>query len=187
LSQFVLRAKQAKWQARETGRLRESNADLKYLEELLESRLEEELNQLQERLQSGELGQTGYDEERKGVEKESEERRKRIRESMRVEGQTDTQERVSRQHRIIDVMMLTQSQVVPDYLIDCITFEIMHDPVITPSGASYERVGLMKHLKATGLDPLTREPLSEKHLYPNVALRNACSEFIDSNGWAVDF
>lgn len=78
-------------------------------------------------------------------------------------------------------------QVVPDYLIDSITFEIMHDPVITPSGASYERVGLMKHLKSTGLDPLTREPLSERQLYPNVALRNACSEFLDNNGWAVDY
>lgn len=78
-------------------------------------------------------------------------------------------------------------QVVPDYLIDSITFEIMHDPVITPSGASYERVGLLKHLKLTGLDPLTREPLSEKQLYPNVALRNACSEFIDANGWAVEW
>lgn len=76
---------------------------------------------------------------------------------------------------------------MPDYLIDSITFEIMHDPVITPSGASYERVGLMKHLKSTGLDPLTRERLSKEQLYTNVALKNACSEFLENNGWAVDY
>jgi len=77
--------------------------------------------------------------------------------------------------------------VVPDWLIDPITFEVMHDPVITPSGVSYERVGLLKHVKASGLDPLTREPLTEKQIIPNVALRNACSEFLENNGWAVDW
>jgi STIP1 homology and U-box containing protein 1 len=78
-------------------------------------------------------------------------------------------------------------QVVPDHLIDAITFEIMHDPVVTPSGNSYERVSLLRHLRATGVDPLTREHLSEKQLYPNVALRNACSDFLENNGWAVDY
>lgn len=107
LSQFVLRAKQAKWQAKETGRLRESNADLKFVEELLVSKLDEELKQLEERLGSGELGQTGYDEERKWVEKEAEERRKRIRENMRVEGQPETQERVSPPARFLWSATLT--------------------------------------------------------------------------------
>ncbi len=77
--------------------------------------------------------------------------------------------------------------MIPDHLIDAITFEIMHDPVVTPSGNSYERVGLLKYLRATGVDPLTREPLSEKQLYPNVGLRQACSDFIENNGWAVDY
>jgi STIP1 homology and U-box containing protein 1 len=63
----------------------------------------------------------------------------------------------------------------------------MHDPVITPSGVSYERVSLLRHLKVSGVDPLTRETLSEEQLIPNVALRNACSEFLDRNGWAVDY
>lgn len=95
LSQFVLRAKQAKWQAKETGRLREANADLKIVEELLESRLEEDLKQLEDRLEKLELGQTGYDEERKLVEKEAEERRRRIRETMSAKDRPETQERVS--------------------------------------------------------------------------------------------
>jgi STIP1 homology and U-box containing protein 1 len=105
LSQFVLRAKQAKWQAKETGRLREANADLKFLEELLETKLDDELKQLEERLASADLGQTGYDEERKGVEREADERRKRIRENMKVEGRPETQERVrSQPTRTIDML-----------------------------------------------------------------------------------
>lgn len=100
LSEFVLKAKQAKWQAKETQRLREGNADLRTVEELLDARLEEDLNDLAARLEKAELGQTGYDEERRGIEKEAEERRKRIREQMRVDGQPETQERVSSPSKI---------------------------------------------------------------------------------------
>ena len=78
-------------------------------------------------------------------------------------------------------------QVVPDWLIDPITFEVMHDPVITPTGVSFERVGILKHIKATGCDPLTRLPLHAEQLIPNVALKNASSEFLDKNGWAADW
>ena len=170
LSQFILRSKQAKWQSKETARLREMNSTLAAVESMLEKHLEEDLADLERQVREGTLGETGRDEERRGLEKEAEERRKAIREAFQKPDQPDSQERV-----------------VPDYLIDSITFEIMHDPVITPSGASYERVGLMKHLRATGLDPLTREPLSEKQLYPNVGLRNACSSFLEDNGWAVDY
>lgn len=85
------------------------------------------------------------------------------------------------------LLVLNFHQIVPDYLIDPISFEVMHDPVITPSGASYERVGLLRHLRSSGLDPLSRAPLSEKDIISNVGLKNACSEFLDKNGWAVDY
>lgn len=77
--------------------------------------------------------------------------------------------------------------MVPDYLIDGITFEIMHDPVVTPSGVSYERISILKHLKASAFDPLTRKPLRPEHLIPNVALQNASAEFLERNGWAIDY
>ena len=76
---------------------------------------------------------------------------------------------------------------MPDYLIDGITFEIMHDPVVTPSGVSYERISILKHLRASPVDPLTRASLRESQLIPNVGLKNACAEFLESNGWAVDY
>lgn len=72
-------------------------------------------------------------------------------------------------------------------MVDAITFEVMHDPVITPSGHSYERAGLLKHIQHAGTDPLTRAPLTEAQLIPNIGLRIACSEFLDNNGWAVDY
>lgn len=72
-------------------------------------------------------------------------------------------------------------------MIDPITFEVMHDPIVTPTGVSYERVSLLKHIRASGCDPLTRQPLKPDQLIPNVALKNACSEFLDKNGWAVDW
>lgn len=63
----------------------------------------------------------------------------------------------------------------------------MHDPVITPSGVSYERVSIMKHIKASPFDPLTREPLEARHLIPNIALKEACNDFLGKNGWAIDY
>ncbi|KAG0131124.1 hypothetical protein HOY82DRAFT_344434 [Tuber indicum] len=76
---------------------------------------------------------------------------------------------------------------VPDYLIDNITFSVMLDPVITKYGHSYDRVTLLDHLKRSSTDPLTREPLTEKDLRPNLALKAACEAFLKENGWAVDW
>lgn len=63
----------------------------------------------------------------------------------------------------------------------------MHDPVMTPAGTSYDRVSILKHLKVSDVDPVTREPLSEKLLRPNFALKEVCSAFLEKNGWAVDY
>ena len=78
-------------------------------------------------------------------------------------------------------------QVVPDYVVDPISFEIMHDPVTTPSGASFERAGIVQYIKQSGVDPLTREPISLTSLRPNYGLKAACDDFLDKNGWAVDW
>ncbi|KAI5807891.1 hypothetical protein DFH27DRAFT_522592 [Peziza echinospora] len=78
-------------------------------------------------------------------------------------------------------------RVVPDYFIDNITFSVMVDPVVTKHGQSYDRASLLEHLKRSKTDPLTREPLGEEDLRPNLALREACEEYIRENGWAVDW
>ena len=76
---------------------------------------------------------------------------------------------------------------VPDYLIDSISFTVMHDPVMTKTGNSYDRVTLMEHFKRSHTDPLTREPLQADDLRPNLQLKQACEDFLDNNGWAVDY
>jgi len=45
----------------------------------------------------------------------------------------------------------------------------------------------MQHLKTNQNDPLTREPMSAADLRPNIALKEACEEYLHENGWAVDF
>lgn len=76
---------------------------------------------------------------------------------------------------------------VPDWAIDDITFGIMVDPVMTKTGKSYERASLLEHLKRSKTDPVTREHLDASDLRPNLDLREACAEFLEENGWAVDW
>ncbi|RHZ80485.1 hypothetical protein Glove_135g22 [Diversispora epigaea] len=77
---------------------------------------------------------------------------------------------------------------VPEYFLDKISFEIMHDPVITPSGITYERAHLKEHFKKIGyFDPLSRRECRENDLYPNLALKEAIEDFLSKNGWAADY
>ncbi|KAI1318847.1 STIP1 y and U box-containing protein 1 [Mortierella claussenii] len=82
-----------------------------------------------------------------------------------------------------------QVRDVPDYMLDKITFEFMHDPVIsTRSGISYERSTLLEHFSYGRLfDPVAQVPLTERDIVPNRALKEACDDFLSKNGWAVDY
>ncbi|NP_001149248.1 STIP1 homology and U box-containing protein 1 isoform 1 [Zea mays] len=74
---------------------------------------------------------------------------------------------------------------VPDYLCCQITFEIFRDPVITPSGVTYERAVLVEHLHKVGnFDPVTREPLKEHQLVPNLAIKEAVQAYLKEHSWA---
>lgn len=72
------------------------------------------------------------------------------------------------------------SDEAPDRFLDPISFNLFSDPVITPNGISYERSYLVTHLKEKGpFDPLTRQPLKETQLYPNLILKEAVLEYIN--------
>eukprot|EP00850_Spirogloea_muscicola_P017115 SM000144S00663 [mRNA] locus=s144:75668:78698:- [translate_table: standard] len=75
---------------------------------------------------------------------------------------------------------------VPDHLCCNITMDIYRDPVITPSGISYERSILMEHLKKQGkrFDPVSRAPLDPEQVVPNLALREAVGQYLQDHGWA---
>ncbi|KAJ5172694.1 hypothetical protein N7492_005287 [Penicillium capsulatum] len=170
LSRTVLRAKQALWAARETSRLREMDETLRAVEILIETDLERTLAELRAQLERGEIGSVGFGEDQTGLKEDAERKIRNVREAFRVASKGAIEERV-----------------VPDYLIDGITFEIMHDPVMTPSGSSFDRIGIVKYVEKSGVDPITRTPLAVKDLRPNYALKAACEDFLTKNGWAVDW
>ncbi|KAL4880434.1 hypothetical protein BJY04DRAFT_77909 [Aspergillus karnatakaensis] len=170
LSKTVLRAKQQIWAAKETARLRELNQTLATVEQLVEADLKRSLDDLQGQLERGEIGETGFLEDQKALREDAEKNVQNVRDAFRIASNGEVQERV-----------------VPDYLVDGITFEIMHDPVITPSGSTFDRIGLLKYIKQAQVDPITRAPMTVNDLRPNYALKAACEEFLTKNGWAVDW
>ncbi|RDY11867.1 E3 ubiquitin-protein ligase CHIP, partial [Mucuna pruriens] len=71
---------------------------------------------------------------------------------------------------------------VPDYLCCGITLDIFCDPVITPSGLTYERAVILDHLEKVGMfDPVTRDPLDPSQLIPNLAIKEAVQAFLDKH------
>lgn len=83
--------------------------------------------------------------------------------------------------------VMSIKQQIPDYMIDNISFEVMHDPVTTKNGQSYDKSTILEHLRRSETDPLTRQPLRHADLRPNLALKQACEEFLENNGWVVDW
>ncbi|KAI0478387.1 U-box domain-containing protein [Xylariaceae sp. FL0804] len=76
---------------------------------------------------------------------------------------------------------------VPDWATCDISFQIMVDPVTTPSGNSYERAHIMTAIENNHTDPRTRQPLYPYMLRPNLNLRQAIEEWVAENAWAKDF
>uniref|UniRef100_A0A8D8ZR65 E3 ubiquitin-protein ligase CHIP n=1 Tax=Cacopsylla melanoneura TaxID=428564 RepID=A0A8D8ZR65_9HEMI len=77
---------------------------------------------------------------------------------------------------------------VPDYLCGKISFEILRDPVITPSGITYERKNIEEHLQKVGhFDPVTRVKLSADQLIPNFVMKEVVDNFLQENDWAYEY
>ncbi|XP_078034074.1 STIP1 homology and U-box containing protein 1 [Augochlora pura] len=75
---------------------------------------------------------------------------------------------------------------VPDYLCGRISFEILQEPVITPSGITYERKDVEEHLQRVGhFDPVTRVRLTQDQLIPNLAMKEVVDTFLQENEWAL--
>ncbi|XP_031560170.1 E3 ubiquitin-protein ligase CHIP-like [Actinia tenebrosa] len=75
---------------------------------------------------------------------------------------------------------------VPDALCGRISFEIMKDPVITPSGITYDKKVIEEHLQRVGhFDPVTRTDLRQEQLIPNLAMKDIIDDFVTKNEWVV--
>jgi STIP1 family protein 1 len=171
ISALVLRCKKAKWDIRERERIRRRKDLLADLEGTLETQYKKEAQEIEARIETGELGRVEGQEEKSEQQREWEKKRDDLRTAFAL---SDPENLGKRE--------------VPDYLVDGITFEIMHDPVVTKNGRSYERATLIEHLKRNPTDPLTREPLTIPELRPNISLKEACTEFMEENkGWVYDW
>lgn len=171
ISALVLRCKQAKWNIRERERIRRRGDLLADLELMLETQYKKDMDDIQSRIESNSLPRTEGQEEKAELKSGFEAKRADLRTAFAISDPEHQQKRE-----------------VPDYLVDGITFEIMHDPVVTKNGRSYERATLIEHLKRSPTDPLTRETLTIGDLRPNIALKEACTEFLETNrGWVYDW
>lgn len=170
-SQLVIKAKKAKWEVRERLRIRRRKELLAELEDKLKADYKKEVSDIAERLAARNMGEVEAREEIAERKKEWEDKASDLRNAFAI---SDPEHMEKRE--------------VPEWLLDGVTFEIMHDPVVTKNGISYERATLVQHLKRQGLDPLTREPLTVDELRPNKALKEACDSFLNQNsGWVYEW
>lgn len=106
-------------------------------------------------------------------------------------------ERIHAEHaaRLVEVNTLfkevdssRQKREVPDYLCGKISFELMTDPYITPSGITFDKKDIEEHLQRVGhFDPVTRQPLTQEQLVPNLAMKEVVDSFVAQNGWIEDY
>jgi len=171
-SSFVLKCKKAKFAVRDRERLRRQGDLRAELEEALEAHKQRDLDDVSQQLDRRELGNV-----------EAAERGHEI--------LTAFDDKVGELKAVFAAADPTNSKPreVPDHLVDMITFEPMHDPVITKNGHSYERATIYEHLKRSPTDPLTRDPLTIDDLRNNFGLKAACDEFWESGAseWMVDW
>ena len=71
--------------------------------------------------------------------------------------------------------------VAPSNFFCPISQEMMHDPVITMDGHSYEREQIESWFRRSTLSPVTGGALTHVHLTPNHALRNAIEQWSEAN------
>ncbi|KAK5163210.1 uncharacterized protein LTR77_010796 [Saxophila tyrrhenica] len=171
-SSFVLKCKKAKFATRDRDRLRRQGHLRAELEETLESNKQRDLDAISAQLSNQELGPV-----------EASERNQEILSTF------DT--KIAELKTLFAIADPTnhKPREIPDHLIDMITFEPMHDPVMTKNGHSYERATIYEHLKRSPTDPLTRDPLRVEDLRSNFGLKAACDEFWESGAseWVIDW
>lgn len=113
----MLRCKKEKFRARDRERLRRQGELRAELEEMLEKQRQQDLDQVAEELHRGKLGQVEASERSEEVRGNYEKKINSLRTVFEIaEPQNNT------------------PREIPDHLVDMITFEPMHDPVITKNG-----------------------------------------------------
>jgi len=69
----------------------------------------------------------------------------------------------------------------PESFLCPITQDVMHDPVISSDGYTYEKDAITLHLRSSPLSPMTRQAVDTNALIPNRALKDTISEWLVAN------
>ena len=77
------------------------------------------------------------------------------------------------------IAMSSATMKVPQEFYDCITCEVMLEPVITSDGHSYDRNSIARWLEKHDTSPITGEKLAQKKLTLNHSLRSSILAFAD--------
>lgn len=142
ISALVLQCKKAKWEGRERERLRRKSPLLAELEDKIELASNQELASINERADKGELGEIAASEEREEVAKRTAQKLEDLRNIF----------------AIADPDNMSKKEV-PDYLIDNITFEIMHDRRTLPSlSTSWQSLTSVQPLSQRLVTPTSEQP-----------------------------
>ncbi|MCP9262929.1 E3 ubiquitin-protein ligase CHIP [Dirofilaria immitis] len=130
-----------------------------YLNGLIDSDLARKLRKLKEKKEAGENSEVITEE----MDLQSEEI------ALKMEAQS-SKDKLNNLFAQVDEKR--RKREVPDYLCGKISFEMLRDPVITPSGITYDRADIKEHLQRVGhFDPVTRAPLTADQLIPNLAMK----------------
>lgn len=74
---------------------------------------------------------------------------------------------------------------IPSCLTCPLTMEVFRDPMVSPSGFSYESANLNEHLDKVGRsDPITRQPIEKSQLVRNLNLRSVSNVYLKEHPWA---
>lgn len=136
ISALVVKCKRAKWDRREAERLRRRNALLAELEDKIEQDAKKELDDIEERASRGGMGKVEAQEERAAIEDTAKRKIGDLRNVFAMADPTNMTPRV-RTRRTESVTCLGHSVLisfkeVPEYLVDTISFELMHDRTSGP-------------------------------------------------------
>jgi len=161
-------AKRGKWQKMEKERIKQEIGLQTYLNNLMTKERDQEIQGLKDKCDI-----ISSDETNPEISKINDKYQTRMDELNNLFAQVDDRRK---------------TREVPDYLCGKISFEIMKDPVITPSGITYDRKDIEEHLQRVGhFDPVTRHELKLNQLIPNLAMRDVISNYIEDNGWVEDY
>lgn len=188
-------AKKQKWIEEERQRIASLSDTYKYMKDLIEQDMDRQIQALDKNARD-------YDEDLAFILADREHRLQQLETMLTRSSVPEENARPYIQHKTApptpqdspqlakNVSSMTyQPREVPDYLLDKITYEFMHDPVIsTKSGVTYERNTLLEHFgHGRMFDPVSQAPMTEHDMLPNRALKEACEDYLSKNGWAVDY